>query len=57
MLQAYCGECAEKRTASKTSKGKGKARATEKPMKKCVVDGCGKGLTGKGGMIHVYMSS
>ncbi|KXL41536.1 hypothetical protein M433DRAFT_381439 [Acidomyces richmondensis BFW] len=57
---AYCGDCAQNRSRSAKSSGKGKAKVTEPslptPFKKCVVDGCEKSAN-KSNMFQVYLGS
>jgi hypothetical protein len=48
-LQVYCGECTANRAKSK------KGRATTKPFKACVVEGCNKKTTHSTSMIQVYL--
>ena len=48
-LQVYCGECTANRAKSK------RGRASTKPFKACVVEGCNKKTTHSTSMIQVYL--
>lgn len=53
-FQVYCGECNLARGSAKR-KAAGKMPSRAPPLQKCVVDGCGKPLTGKTALIQVYL--
>ncbi|KAF2126414.1 hypothetical protein P153DRAFT_399198 [Dothidotthia symphoricarpi CBS 119687] len=52
----YCGECTTNRAIKRSAKGKEKQTVPKtKPFKECVVDDCGKKVSGSKAMIQVFM--
>lgn len=49
--QAYCGECAENRSISKSKKSASKT----KPFSKCQVEGCNKPVSSQTAMTHLFL--